>query len=113
MIKYYLIPTKTYMENGELSRTAKYLEDMGINWSGSYIKSKDVYVVCVNTDAAKHTQLKAFLDVIELDGKKATKDKIKNILKLTGGIPITTDEVDFIGKMENPDFTKDKLWVSE
>lgn len=111
MIKYYLIPATFVLERGNLVRTAKYLETLKLNWAGVYVESKDVYVVTVNTiDQTKLNNLNANIDIIELINNTAVKTAVKNKLNIPT-IDNNTDVVEAIGKLQEPNFTKNKIWV--
>lgn len=113
MIKYYLIPAEITVEDGEQSRNPKYINSLKINWSGVYIESLDHYVLVTNEskDLKKFDDLKKFADVTLLEGDKKSKDKVKS--KLNIDVPLDKDEVEFLAKIQVPDFTKDKIKVSD
>ena len=115
MVKYYLIPAFLSIENGETSRNPKYLNELKINWAGVYVDSKDVYVVTVNEskDTTKLDKLEENPDIILLDKSKKSKDAVRAELNLLTDIKDGEDEVEIIARLKEPDFTRDKIWVSD
>lgn len=114
MIKHYLIPAEIVLENGEPGRVPKYLDALKINWAGVYIEAKDIYVLVINEskDLSKIGELEKQADVILLDGKRKTKDDLKAKLDIPE-IKDGEDEIEVIAKLQEPNFTKDKIWVSD
>lgn len=115
MQKYYLIPAEIVQESGESTRRPKYVDSLKLNWAGVYVQSKDIYILTVNEsqDLTKLTKLEENSEVVTLDGKRKTKDNLKTQLNLDVKIKDTEDEVEFIAKLQEPNFTKEKLWVSD
>lgn len=111
MINYYLVPAQITTENGEPSRSPKYVGDLKLNWAGVYIETKDCYVMVVNSiNPIKLNSLKSQVGVVELDNSKQTKQSVGNILN----IPLVSDGddlVEVVAKLQEPLFTKDKIWV--
>ena len=115
MIKHYLIPAEIVLEDGEPVRNPKYIGALKINWAGVYIESKDVYILVVNEskDLKKLDDIEKNPDVIVLDGNKKVKGELKTKLNLSKEIKDEEDEVEVLGKLQEPNFTKDKIWVSD
>ena len=115
MIKHYLIPAEMKMENGEPLREPKYLMELKVNWAGTYIESKDHFLVVVNEskDLSKFDDIEKNPDVILLDGSSKVKGELKTKLGLSKDIKAKEDEIEVLGKLQEPDFTKDKIWVSD
>jgi len=115
MIKHYLIPAEIVIEDGESNRVPKYINDLKINWAGVYVEAKDVYILVVNEgkDLTKLDELEKQAEVILLNGERKTKDDLKTKLGLTEKIKDTEDEVEVIARLQEPNFTKDKIFVSD
>lgn len=115
MIKYYLIPAHfvPLEPDMRLVREPKYIISLGINWVGTYIESKDIYMVKANCkDQEKIDALESNVDVVALDGKRETKDKVSKQLKI-GKISDSSDEINEIGKLQDANFTKESLQIAD
>ena len=111
MIKYYLVPAEIIIEGGAKTRVPKYVDVLKLNWVGTYITSLDKYVIQTNSQfQAKHDSIKNNSDVVELDGTRATKDKLEKDLKIKK-IKDEEDEFEVIGQMGESAFKKGKLFV--
>jgi len=112
MIKYYLVPSEGDGKTIETQYTPKFVSNLNLSWSGVRIVSKNMFVIMVNSkDTTKLTDLEKN-DVIDITpNTRATKDLCQTKLGIT--IRDSDDTVESLAKLQEPNFDKDKMWVSD
>jgi hypothetical protein len=109
MVKHFLVPATFREENGEQIRTPKYINALGLNWTGVYLEQEDVYLITVNSrDTAKLAQMlqSDTVDLSETQAVTKARGKIGRLKSVT-----KANLVNAIGKLQEKDFDVSKQFV--
>lgn len=107
--RHFIVPATFREENGEQVRTPKYVNELGVNWSGVYLEEEDAYMIVINTrEPAKLLQM-VNPDVVDLTNPGVVAKARARIPRLKSAT--RAGIVNEIGKLANAGFDATKLSV--